>query len=76
MISLAGVAASLWHGTDWPWRLAGGFLIGGLGGMAGGSALRNRLPAHHLQKVFAAAMWIVAAFMLAKNVPALIASNS
>lgn len=74
LISLAGVGASLTHGADWPWMIAGLFLAGGLGGMAGGSALRSRLPAHRLQKIFAAGMWFVAAFMLAKNVPALLAA--
>ena len=32
-----------------------------------GNALRARLPAPVLQKVFAAGMWIVAAYMLARN---------
>jgi uncharacterized membrane protein YfcA len=40
--------------------------------MLGGSTLRHRLPAARLQKVFAIGMWLVAAFMLAKNAPALI----
>lgn len=75
LISLAGVAASLTHGQNWPWQLAGFFLVGGLGGMTSGSVIRNRLPPRQLQKVFAIAMWFVAAFMLAKNVPALVAAG-
>jgi uncharacterized membrane protein YfcA len=75
LISLAGVSASLAHNPDWPWLVAGTFLAGGLAGMAGGSMLRNRLPARQLQRVFAAAMWFVAVFMLAKNVPALLAAS-
>ncbi|MFN0129458.1 MAG: sulfite exporter TauE/SafE family protein [Verrucomicrobiales bacterium] len=75
LISLAGVAGSLTPGHDWPWRLAGFFMVGGLGGMAGGSAIRNRLPPRQLQQVFAIAMWLVAVFMLAKNVPSLIAAG-
>jgi len=71
LISLSGVAASLTHGGVWPWRIAAAFLAGGLGGMLGGSALRNRLPAARLQKVFAVGMWLVAGFMLARNAPAL-----
>jgi len=71
LISLSGVAASLSHDGFWPWRLAAAFLVGGLGGMLGGSVLRGRLPAAQLQKVFAVGMWLVAAFILARNVPAL-----
>lgn len=33
------------------------------------NALRTRLPAPVLQKVFAAGMWIVAAYTLARNLP-------
>jgi uncharacterized membrane protein YfcA len=76
LISLAGVAATLAHGAHWPWRLAAGFLAGGMAGMTGGSAVRTRLPARQLQKVFAAAMWAVAVFMLAKNIPSLLATAS
>jgi hypothetical protein len=32
-----------------------------------GSALRSRLSGSALQKTFAVAMWLVAVFMLAKN---------
>ena len=72
LISLSGVTAALSHGTVWPWPLAAAFLAGGLAGMLGGSALRHRLPAARLQKVFAIGMWLVAAFMLAKNAPTLV----
>lgn len=71
LISLSGVAASILHGTSWPWRVAAVFVAGGLAGMAGGSALRSRLPARQLQKVFAVAMGLVAVFMLVKNIPSL-----
>ena len=74
LISVAGVTSSVLHGALWPWRVAAGFVAGGLAGMTGGSAIRNRLPARQLQKVFAIAMWFVAAFMLAKNLPSLIAA--
>lgn len=43
---------------------------GGFAGMFAGSALSTRLPAPVLQKVFAAGMWLVAACMLARNLPA------
>jgi uncharacterized membrane protein YfcA len=75
LISVSGVASSVVHGTPWPWRVAAAFVAGGLGGMTAGSAIRNRLPARQLQKVFAAAMWFVAVFMLVKNVPTLIAAS-
>jgi len=69
LISISGVAASWAHGGAWPWRLAAGFIAGGLVGMFGGNRLRHHLSAARLQKVFAVAMWAVAAFMLAKNLP-------
>lgn len=74
LISVAGVAASVVHGAPWPWRLAAAFVAGGLAGMVAASTIRNRLPTRQLQKVFAAALWFVAVFMLAKNLPALIAA--
>jgi hypothetical protein len=36
--------------------------------MLAGSALRSRLSGSALQKMFAIAMWLVALFILAKNV--------
>jgi uncharacterized membrane protein YfcA len=69
LISLSGVASSFLHGAEWPWRTAGPLLIGGVGGIAGGSVLRHRLPARGLQRAFAAGMWLVALFLLARNWP-------
>jgi len=68
------VAATFAAGGVWPWRLALAFLAGGLVGMGVGSATRSRLPGRQLQQVFAAAMWVVAAFVLAKNAPSLFAA--
>jgi uncharacterized protein len=48
-------------------RVTSLFVGGCLAGMLAGSALRSRLSGSALQKTFAAAMWLVAVFMLAKN---------
>ena len=69
LISLSGVAAHVLHGQRFPMPVTALFIGGGFGGMFAGIALRTRLPAPMLQKVFAAAMWIVAAYMLARNLP-------
>ena len=71
LISLSGVAAHILHGQRFPMPVTAIFIAGGFAGMFAGIALRSRLPALMLQKVFAAAMWIVAAYMLARNLPGL-----
>ena len=43
------------------------FLAGGFAGMLAGGKLRGRISGPALRKVFAVAMWVVAAFLLAKN---------
>jgi uncharacterized membrane protein YfcA len=43
------------------------FLGGCFAGMLAGSALRSRLSGSALQKTFAVAIWLVAVFMLVKN---------
>jgi uncharacterized membrane protein YfcA len=69
LISISGVAAHVAHGQQFPMPVTALFIGGGLGGMFGGNALRTRLPAPVLQRVFAAGMWIVAAYMLVRNLP-------
>ena len=69
LISLSGVAAHIAHGQQFPMPVTAFFVGGGFAGMFAGNALRARLPAPVLQKVFAAGMWIVAAYMLARNLP-------
>ena len=71
LISISGVAAHLLHGAHFPPLLSALFVGGGFAGMLAGSRLRTRLPPARLRQVFAAGMWIVGAYMLWRNVPAL-----
>jgi uncharacterized membrane protein YfcA len=67
MICASGVAAYYLSGEGLPGRLTLWFLGGGFLGMFLGIALRSRLSGTGLNRVFAAAMWAVALFMIAKN---------
>lgn len=71
LISLSGVAAHLLNGADFPLQLSALFVGGGCAGMLTGSRLRTRISPSRLRQVFAAAMWLVGAYMLWRNVPAL-----
>jgi len=70
LISLSGVAAHLAHGQTFPLSIAILFISGGFVGMLAGGALRSRLSGPSLQRLFAGAMWAIAAYMLARNLPA------
>ena len=70
LISLSGVAAHLAHGQQFPMPVTALFIGGGFAGMFVGGALRSRLSGPALQKVFAIGMWFVAAYLLARNLPA------
>ena len=72
LISLSGIAAHVAHGQEFPMPVTALFIGGGFMGMLAGGALRTRLPSVVLQKAFAVGMWMVAAYMLAQNLPALI----
>jgi uncharacterized membrane protein YfcA len=67
LISLSGITASLFHGQHYPMPVSAIFLAGGCAGMLLGSRWRCRIPALTLQHLFAGAMWIVAAYMLVRN---------
>jgi uncharacterized protein len=69
LISLSGVIAHVAQGQQFPMPVTALFIGGGFAGMFAGNALRSRLPAPVLQKIFAAGMWIVAAAMLVLNLP-------
>jgi len=71
LIAISGVAAHLLHGARFPFWLGALFVGGGCAGMLAGSRLRSRLSPARLRQVFAAAMWIVGAYMLWRNAPAL-----
>lgn len=70
LISLSGVAASVLHGQAFPMPVSALFVAGGFAGMLLGGRWRARLSGPALRKVFAAAMWLVGAYMLARNLPA------
>jgi uncharacterized protein len=67
LISLSGVTAAVLHGQAFPMPVSALFIAGGFAGMLLGSRWRSRLSGDALRKVFAAAMWLVAAYMLARN---------
>lgn len=71
LISISGVVANLVQGRRFPVGVTALFLGGCFGGMIAGSAFRSRLSGSALQKTFAMAMWLVAAFMLVKNLSTL-----
>ena len=71
LISISGVAAHLLHGAHFPPLLSALFVGGGCAGMLAGSGLRTRLSPARLRQVFAAAMWLLAAYMLWRNLPVL-----
>ena len=70
LISLSGVAAHVAHGQQFPMPVTALFIGGGFAGMFAGGALRTRLSGPALQRLFAVGMWLVAAYMLARNLPA------
>jgi uncharacterized membrane protein YfcA len=61
------VASYLAAGRLLPQELTGLFVLGGVGGMELGTLLGRRLGGPALQKLFAAAMVAVAAFIVAKT---------
>jgi hypothetical protein len=67
LISISGVTAHVLHGQLFPMPLSALFLAGGCAGMLAGSGLRSKLSGPALQKIFAAGMWLVAVWMLVKN---------
>lgn len=68
LISSAGLASYLAASRPLPLGITGLFLAGGLGGMWLGTRLGRRLSGPRLQKIFAAAMMLVAAYIVIKNV--------
>lgn len=67
LVSASGVASSLVAGRPLPLELAGLFLIGGIAGMEMGTLASRRLGGPGLQKLFAAAMVVVAVFIVIKS---------
>ncbi len=68
LISISGAAANvLQQPQPFPMPASALFVIGGFAGMFFGSGLRERFSGPALRKTFASAMWLISAYMLAKN---------
>jgi uncharacterized membrane protein YfcA len=67
LISAAGTASHLLAGKDLPLDTTVLFASGGVAGLFGGSGLAHRLAGSTLQKVFAAAILLVALFIIVRT---------
>ena len=67
LICASGVASYLLAEGQLPLRMTSLFVAGGIAGMVTGSWGASRIPATALRRVFATGMWLVALFVLARN---------
>lgn len=67
LICLSGVTSYFIAGDAIPVKLSALFVAGGMAGMLGGNWLRTRMSGSTLKKIFAAGMWLVAAYVLIKS---------
>jgi uncharacterized membrane protein YfcA len=67
LISASGVASYVAAGRPLPLGVTGLFVLGGVGGMWLGTRLGRRLSGPRLQRIFAAAMVAVAAYIVARG---------
>lgn len=68
LICLSGVTSYLAGGETMPVELTSLFVLGGCLGMMSGGFLRARLSGNTMRRVFAAAMWFLALFILTKTI--------
>lgn len=68
LISAAGVASQIWAGRAVLGDVTLWFVIGGIAGMFAGQAAGRRLSGPSLQKIFAVAILLVAAFVIVRNI--------
>jgi len=68
LVSVSGVASLFAQGRPVPLGTTTWFAIGSVAGLFAGNALAHRLGGPTLQKVFAAAILVVAAFVIFRNV--------
>jgi uncharacterized membrane protein YfcA len=68
LLSTTGIATQVTSGETVPWSIAIPFLSGSLAGLFAGSSLARHLAGPHLQKVFAAAVVAIGAFVIFRNV--------
>lgn len=67
LVSVSGVASQWWAGQTLPLELTALFVGGGIAGLFAGQQIGRRLSGPALQKVFAAAILLVAAFVVVRN---------
>ncbi len=67
LVSVSGVTSHLWTRGAIPWELSALFVAGGVGGLFVGQTIAGRLSGPLLQRVFAAAMMLVATFIIIRN---------
>jgi len=67
LVSPVGVVSHLASGSEFALSTAAVFVVGGVLGMFGGTLLRRKISGVALQKMFAAAVVAVAAFVITKN---------
>lgn len=70
LVSVSGVSAFLWAGRIIPPGITGLFVLGGVAGLFAGQRIGKQLSGPALQKVFAAAILLVAAFVIVRNLNA------
>ena len=68
LVSASGVVSYLMAGRPLEWTLTGLFVIGGIGGMTLGTRWSRKLSGPTLQRGFAAALVVVAAFVITRNI--------
>ena len=68
LISTAGVASQIWAGRAVLGDVTLWFVIGGIAGMFLGQAAGRKLSGSSLQKIFAVAILLVAAFVIVRNI--------
>lgn len=67
LVSASGIVSLVAAGRSMPWEIVGWFVVGSLPGLAVGSRLGARLGGPSLQRVFAAAILVVAVFVIGRN---------
>jgi uncharacterized membrane protein YfcA len=67
LVGLSAVMAQVAAGREIPLGIAGGFVAGSIPGLFAGSAIGRRLTGPLLARIFAIAIVVVAAFVIARE---------
>lgn len=67
LICVSGVVSFAWTGPTIPLPLTTMFVAGGFAGMFAGAAIRSRMSANILNRVFASGMWAVSIWIVSKT---------